>query len=75
MKPAINQAVIGIGKMEYCCLIMTSQMNHECSQHPLNTCPDIIVILDKEQEEYLLKGKNADYVCWFCPWCGKDLRK
>lgn len=68
----------------YCCETMKSQLTYECDQHPDLTCPDIIInrsitfrpigLVEYEvPPRYILMGRNAYYVCSFCPWCGADL--
>lgn len=69
---------------EYCCEAMKQQLTYECDQHPDLTCPDIIVTRSTTfrpiglveytvSPHYTLRGRNADYRCEFCPWCGADL--
>ena len=75
-------------EIEYCCEVMKSQLTYECDQHPALSCPDIVVtrsdtfpfggagssIVDVEvSPRYTLWGRNAEYLCKFCPWCGTDL--
>lgn len=76
------------GPSDYCCGAMKDQLTYECDQHPDQTCPDIIItrsdtfpvgpstgpIVDvKISPHYTLWGRNAEYFCQFCPWCGTDL--
>lgn len=71
-----------------CCESMKAQFTYECDQHPGLSCPDIIItksdtfplvtndnsIVDiKVSPYYILRGRNADYHCQFCPWCGTNL--
>lgn len=75
---------------EYCCEAMKQQLTLECDQHPDLTCPDIIIKRTdtfpfgvggssvtpvKVSPHYTLMGKNVDYACKFCPWCGTDLNR
>lgn len=68
----------------YCCESMKDQLTYECEHHPDLTCPDIIITRDTTffpiglvnynvSPRYILWGRNAEYTCKFCPWCGTDL--
>lgn len=73
-----------IQNAEYCCVTMREQLTYECLLHPDLTCPDIIItrttsfrpiglVEYKVSPHYTLWGRNAEYTCKFCPWCGADL--
>ena len=68
----------------YCCESMKDQLTYECEHHPDLTCPDIVITRDTTffpiglvkyniSPRYILWGRNAEYTCKFCPWCGTDL--
>ena len=53
----------------YCCKFMREQLTYECGQHGGTDCPDVIVKRTSDGS-LMLKGRCADYVCNFCPYCG-----
>lgn len=66
--------------MKYCCDVMKEQLNYKCDLHPDLTCPDIIITKRGtpspwRDSDYILRGRNADYTCDYCPFCGTDLRR
>jgi hypothetical protein len=71
-------------QIEYCCNTMKEQLTYQCVLHPDQTCPDIIITRSTTfrpiglveytvSPHYTLWGRNAEYFCEFCPWCGTDL--
>ena len=57
---------------KYCCEVMDEQLTYECDVHGKD-CPDVIVTICTSQFHegaLMLWGRNAEYACNYCPWCG-----
>jgi len=54
-----------------CCETMHSQLNYDCVDHG-TMCPDVVVVRNLDYD-YFLRAANANYACYYCPWCGQDL--
>lgn len=54
--------------MKYCCDTMKSQLTYSCSECD-GKCPDVVVTIDSKGS-YTLWSPNAEYYCYYCPWCG-----
>jgi hypothetical protein len=48
---------------------MREQINYACPLHG-NDCPDVAIML-RHNGTLALISPNAEYVCNFCPFCGK----
>jgi len=59
--------------LEYCCEFIEQQLNYDCKQHG-SGCPDIGIRLTKNIELMLI-APNAEYICNYCPSCGKKWSK
>ena len=60
--------------LRYCCEFMKQQLNYTCIQHG-NKCPDIIIEISEAQfykGGLSLIGRNAEYICNYCPSCGTE---
>lgn len=74
--PLMSEEVVS----KYCCEAMKDQLTYECSMHPDLTCPDIVIAKRATpspwyESDYTLWGRNAEYTCSYCPFCGTDLRR
>ena len=58
--------------MTTCCDIMEAQLNYVCNEHG-NECPDIVIRYSDDYEAHSLYSPNAEYACYYCPWCGTKL--
>ena len=57
---------------DYCCEFMRQQLEYDCPMHGRN-CPDVVIAPASSQGhdgQLLLIGRNAEYECRFCPYCG-----
>lgn len=61
----------------HCCEMMTSNVQHECAQHPDPAdCPDALIGYSLTFDEYgiwIHDGGPSYVVISFCPWCGQRL--
>jgi hypothetical protein len=74
----IKNAVLPMGKApqrdSYCCETMEQQLKYHCKQHGDGPdCPDVIV--SEEINGFILWGRNMNYLCDYCPWCGERLNE
>lgn len=61
-------------KVKACCKVMDAQLNYDCPDHGKGSaCPDVIVGISSSkffEGELVLFARNAEYSCYYCPWCG-----
>ncbi len=60
---------------EYCCKFMKEQLTYSCPVHGNGSnCPDVIVSKARDNT-LLIIGRNAEYECNYCPYCGTKVEK
>jgi hypothetical protein len=59
---------------QYCCEMMTFQLNQQCSQHAdVFDCPDVLIFHSQQNKTYglIVHDGGTSYIeIAYCPWCG-----
>ena len=58
-----------------CCDLLKDHFkNAECYSHG-PSCPDLAVKYEAKTRTFTLVAENAEYTCYYCPWCGSKFPK